>query len=164
MTNHIADRDGITKVAELIKDIRMAMLVTIDDAGRPRSRPMQTQQVEFDGTIWFFTDVQSDRVAEITANPRVNVAYASSSESYVSVTGMAEIVQDPARTHELWNPLLRAWFDSADDPRIRLVRVDAESAEYWDTPGGKIASLISLVRSAVTGNRDTSGDNQTVQL
>lgn len=125
---------------------------------------MQTQQVEFDGTIWFFTDVQSDRVAEITANPRVNVAYASSSESYVSVTGMAEIVQDPARTHELWNPLLRAWFDSADDPRIRLVRVDAESAEYWDTPGGKIASLISLVRSAVTGNRDTSGDNQTVQL
>lgn len=164
MTSRITDRDGIRKVAELIKDIRLAMLVTIDDRGRPQSRPMQTQDVEFDGTIWFFTDVQSDKVAEITANPRVNVAYASSSERYVSVTGMAAIVQDPARTHELWNPLLRAWFDSADDPRIRLVRIDAESAEYWDTPGGKVASLISLVKSAVTGTPDTSGENHTVQM
>ena len=125
---------------------------------------MQTQKVEFDGTVWFFTDVQSDKVSELKANPRVNVAYASSSESYVSLTGEATVVQDIAKTHELWNPLLRAWFESADDPRIRLIRVDAESAEYWDTPGGKVASLISLVKSAVTGTRDESSENRTVQM
>ena len=125
---------------------------------------MQTQDVEFDGTVWFFTDVNSEKVAEIKANPQVNVAYASSNERYVSLMGRAEIVQDAARTHELWNPLLRAWFESADDPRIRLIKVDAESAEYWDTPGGKIASLISLVKSAVTGTKDESGENRTVQM
>ena len=164
MTAHDTATDGVRKVRELIKDVKMAMLVTIDEDGRPRSRPMQTQDVEFDGTVWFFTDVNSEKVAEITANPRVNVAYASGNETYVSLTGNAEIVQDTAKTHELWNPLLRAWFESADDPRIRLVSVDAESAEYWDTPGGKLASLISLVKSAVTGTRDDSSENRTVKM
>ena len=59
MKEHHSDRDGVQKVAELIKDVKMAMLVTIDEDGRPRSRPMQTQDVDFDGTVWFFTDVNS---------------------------------------------------------------------------------------------------------
>ena len=164
MTSHATHTDGVQKVGELIKDIKMAMLVTLDEQGRPRSRPMQTQDVEFDGTVWFFTDVNSEKVAEINANPQVNVAFASANESYVSLSGTAEIVQDSAKTHKMWNPLLRAWFESADDPRIRLIKVDAESAEYWDTPGGKIASLISLVKSAVTGTRDESGENRTVKM
>ena len=92
------------------------------------------------------------------------MAYASGNETYVSLSGKAEIVKDAAKTHELWNPLMRAWFESADDPSIRLVRVDAESAEYWDTPGGKLASLISLVKSAVTGTRDDSSENRTVKM
>ena len=154
---------GIKKVGELIKDIKMAMFVTIGDDGRPRSRPMQTQDVEFDGSVWFFTDVNSDKVKEIANNPQVNVAYASGAQ-FVSLTGTANVVQDAAKVRELWNPLLKAWFDGEDDPRIRLVRVDAESAEYWDTPGGRVASFISLVASAVTGKRDESGENETVRL
>ena len=155
--------EGIKKVGELIKDIKMAMFVTIGDDGRPRSRPMQTQDVEFDGSVWFFTDVNSDQVKEIANNPQVNVAYASGAQ-FVSLTGTANVVQDAAKVRELWNPLLKAWFDGEDDPRIRLVRVDAESAEYWDTPGGRVASCISLVASAVTGKRDESGENETVRL
>ena len=155
--------EGIKKVGELIKDIKMAMFVTIGDDGRPRSRPMQTQDVEFDGSVWFFTDVDSDKVKEIANNPQVNVAYASGAQ-FVSLTWTANVVQDAAKVRELWNPLLKAWFDGEDDPRIRLVRVDAESAEYWDTPGGRVASFISLVASAVTGKRDESGENETVRL
>lgn len=163
MKSNTTNADGVAKVGELIKDIKMAMLVTLDEDGRPRSRPMQTQDVEFDGTVWFFTNVNSEKVKEIENNPLVNVAYAKGAQ-FVSLSGIAEIVEDQAKTRELWNPLLEAWFDGVDDADIRLVRVDAESAEYWDTPGGKIASFISLVASAVTGKRDNSSENQTVQL
>lgn len=155
--------DGVQKVGELIKDIKMAMLVTLDEDGRPHSRPMQTQDVEFDGTVWFFTSVDSEKVKEVENNPYVNVAYASGAQ-FVSLTGIAEVLQDAEKTHAMWNPLLKAWFDSADDPKIRLIRVDAESAEYWDTPGGRIASFISLVTSAVTGKRDESSENEIVLL
>ncbi len=32
-----------------------------------------------------------------------------------------------------------------------LLRVDVERAEYWDTPGGKVASLISFAKTKLTG-------------
>lgn len=158
--------EGIKKVAELLEDMRMAMLVTIDASGRPHSRPMATQQAPFDGTLWFMTAADSPKLVEIAANPRVNVVYYSSgSESYLSITGEADMLNDRARIREFWNPFLRAWFESAEDPTIRLIRVRVDEAEYWDTPGGKVASLISMVKAAITGSgNDTSSENHTVRF
>ncbi len=164
--NDVSRADGIAKIAELMKDIRIAMFVTIDEHGRPRSRPMATQDAPFDGTIWFLTDKDAAKLSDIHRDKRVNLAYAStSSESYLSVSGEAEVVDDRAKIREFWSPFLKSWFDGPDDPRIRVLRITAVEAEYWDTPGGKIASLISLVKGAVTGSKDTDhGNNQTVTL
>ncbi len=68
------------------------------------------------------------------------------------MSGSAKVVDDRAKARELWNPILRAWFESADDPDLRLIHVDVEHAEYWDTPGGKVASLFALVKGAITGD------------
>lgn len=158
--------EGVEKIAELVKDIRTAMLVTLDAQGFPKGRPMGTSSEPFDGSLWFFTDKDSHNVHEIGANPRVSVAYASpSSESYLSLTGSAEVVDDRPRIARLWNPLLRAWFEGPNDPSIRLIRVDVYEAEYWDTPGGKVASLISLVKGAITGNGENmNSDHERVRL
>jgi general stress protein 26 len=158
--------DGRAKVAELLKDLRVAMLVTLDAHGRPHSRPMSTQHLLFDGSVWFFTAESSLKVAEIRDNPDVNIGYGSTShESFLSLSGRATIVNDRDKIRELWNPLLRAWFTGADDPSIRLLCVEIETAEYWDTPGGKVAALISLVKAAVTGNADgMQGDHGTIEL
>ena len=165
MQDH-AQRDGIEKVADLVKDIRTAMLVTLDQHGLPRSRPMSTQDARFDGTLWFFTPLDSEKVNEIERNPRVNVAYSSpGSESYLSVSGTAEVVNDRAKIRELWNPIMRSWFDGAEDPNIRLIRVDVDEAEYWDTPGGKVASLIGLVKGVVMGKgADQNNEHGTLRL
>lgn len=145
--------ESIEQVAEIVKDITIAMLVTLDADGRPRSRPMSTQRTPFDGTLWFCTSRDSDAAGDIEREPRINLAYASSgSERYLSVTGSAEVVDDRAQARALWSPILRAWFDSPDDPDLRLIRVDVEHAEYWDTPGGKVASLFALVKGALTGD------------
>ncbi len=145
--------EGVQKIAEIIKDQRMAMLVTLDARGVPNSRPMATQGDDFTGTLWFFTDRNSPKVRDVTNNPRVNVVYMkSASESYLSVVGTATIDNDRDRMRAMWSAWMRSWFDSADDPNLCLMRIDVEDAEYWDTPGGKVASLMSLVKGAITGD------------
>ncbi len=74
-TNHMTDADHdteVAKVAKLAKDIRIAMLTTVDEAGRFVSRPMAQQEVEFDGDLWFFAERNSRECSQIAANPHVN--------------------------------------------------------------------------------------------
>ena len=105
------ETNPVSKIAELIKDIRTAMLVTIDSDGRPHSRPMSTQDTEFDGAVWFLTDIESAMVREIAANPTVAVTYASpGKESYVSLSGQAEILNDRERIKRFWSAFMKAWW------------------------------------------------------
>jgi general stress protein 26 len=160
------ESNPVHKVAELIKDIRTAMLVTTGSDGKPHCRPMATQDAEFDGTVWFLTDIESAMVMEIAVNPTVAIAYSSPArESYVSLTGQAGIFNDRERIRDYWSSYMKAWWDGPEDPRIRLMKVDVEQAEYWDTPGGKVASLLALVKSAVTGkNADQDNEHEKVKL
>ena len=92
----------VKKVADLAKDIRIGMLTTIDSDGHFISRPMAQQEVEFDGDLWFFAERNSRKVAHITANPHVGVTL-TSNDTWISLDGDAEIVDDPAKAKELWN-------------------------------------------------------------
>jgi general stress protein 26 len=152
-TTHTSHADGVKRIAEIIKDLRMAMLVTIDERGLPNSRPMATQGEDFNGTVWFFTDRNSPKVRDVANNPSVNVVYMKSAqESYLSLIGTAEVDNDRDRMRAMWSPWMKSWFESAEDPDLCLLRITVEEGEYWDTPGGKVASLISLVKGAVTGD------------
>ena len=76
MSHDSPSRDeAVAKVRELVEGERTAMLTTIGEQGRIVSRPMATQDVEFDGDVWFFADRQSPKVAEIQADPRVQAVY-----------------------------------------------------------------------------------------
>lgn len=162
-----ADRQQhITQLAALIKDVEVAMFTTTGVDGRLYSRPLGTQEVEFDGDLWFATSADSPKVAEIALNPRVNVAYASPSKnSYVSVAGTARIVADRAKIEELWSPAMKLFFpEGKDDPNLRLIHVEAESAEYWDGPGTLLGKALSFVLSAVQDKPARLGDNGFVDL
>jgi general stress protein 26 len=147
--------DNVAKLAELIKDIEVAMLTTVGTDGHLRSRPMATQQTEFDGTLWFFTWMDTDKVHEIQRDQHVAVSYAKPSDQrYVSVSGTARLVNDREKAKELWNPLLKAWFPKGlDDPNLGLLRVDAEHAEYWDAPSSKLVQLYGFTKAILTGKR-----------
>lgn len=158
--------DHIAKLAELIKDVRIAMLTTTRADGRLVSRPLGTQEVEFDGDLWFATGADSAKVAEIAANPYVNVSYASTSaNTFVSVSGRAEVVDDRARIEALWSPAMKLFFPGGkDDPNLRLVRVHAETAEYWDGPGTLVGKALYLVLTAVTDNPASLSENELIDL
>jgi general stress protein 26 len=166
MNEEQSRQEAMDRLGDLIQGIRTAMLTTMGPVGYPRSRPMATLAADFSGTIWFFTSVNSRKVGEIGQTPQVAVTYSSpGKESYVALTGEAAVVEDSARAHAMWNPLHKAWFTGPDDPTLRLVRIDVHEAEYWDTPGGKIASFLQLAKAAITGDRkDMEDDNVKVRL
>ena len=145
----------VSKVGELIKDIKMAMLTTEAEDGLLHSRPMATQQTDFDGTLWFFTSLSSGKVNELEWNPEVNLSYAQASDSkYVSVSGNGEIVRDRAKMEELWNDIYKAWFpEGLEDPDICLLKVEVSSAEYWEAPSGKMVQIFGYLKALATGER-----------
>jgi len=163
MEDNKTREEAIEKLRSLIKDIQTAMLTTIDD-GVLRSRPMQTQQTEFDGDLWFFTSSETHKTEEIEKDNRVNLAYASPNDnSYVSVSGRAELVKDRAKMEELWNPILKAWFPKGlDDPNITLLKVSVEAAEYWDSTSSTIVQVAGFIKALVTGTRADGGENEKI--
>jgi general stress protein 26 len=162
-----ADRNtSIKKLGELIEGINIAMLTTIDDDGALRSRPMATQQIEFDGDLWFFAGASSAKAREIWSDKRVNISYAKpDSQRYVSVSGTAELVRDQAKIKELWNPIYKAWFPQGlEDPDLALLKVNVEQAEYWDAPSSKVVALVGFVKALATGKRPDLGENEKLDL
>jgi general stress protein 26 len=145
----------VAKVAELIKDIKIAMMTTEAEDGLLHSRPMATQNTEFDGTLWFLTGQSTGKVSEIDWNPEVNLSYAEPSATrFVSVSGTAEIVDDRAKMAELWSDIYKAWFPQGlDDPDLCLMRVEVSFAEYWDVPSGKMVQVFGFLKAIATGER-----------
>ena len=149
----MSDETGAEKVARLMRRTRIAMLTTSTPDGLLASRPMATQDVDFDGDVWFVAERSSDLVAQVSERPRVNVAYASDS-SWVSLSGRAEVREDPERLAELWGTFTDAWMEGGpESPENVLVHVHADSAEYWDSPGSKVTQVVNLVKAKVTGER-----------
>ena len=147
----------------LMKRITFAMLVT-RDGDMLRSRPMAAHCDPARGAIYFLTDVRRHKDDEIARDHRVNLAFADSSKhNYVSVSGRASVSDDRAKITELFTTAAEAWWDSADDPNIRLLTVVPEEAEYWDSPGSLISS-VKMALAALGGGRPDLGDHRKVSI
>lgn len=147
------DTEHREKLAKMIKDIDFGMLTTQDEDGTLRSRPMSVnRKVDFDGDLWFFTYGNSHKVIEAKKHPQVNVSFADiKNNSYVSVSGTAELVRDSAKIESMWEPELKAWFpDGLNTPDLALLKVNAVKAEFWDGPSSMVAHVMALMK-AVTG-------------
>ena len=167
MSAQTNDEGDVKKLARLIKGIDFGMLTTYDADGRLYSRPMSHNgDVEFDGDVWFFTYANSHKVHEIETRPQVNVSFSSpKDQTYVSLSGRAELVRDKAKIKELWTPALKAWFpDGVDTPEIALLKINVEKAEYWDSPSSPVAHALGLVKTLVTGSPGNVGDNKKVDV
>jgi general stress protein 26 len=152
-------------VADKIKKIKTAMLVTSDEDGTLRSRPMQTLQVS--GTdLLFITGYQSGKTHEIRNDSHVNVSFADESKNvYVSISGKAHVSKDPAKIDELWNEAFKAWFpEGKDDPNVAVLRVAVNSAEYWDTPSSPVVHAIGYVKAVLTGESYQPGDHEKISI
>ena len=164
MASANAKRDQLRK---LMKGIDIAMFTTIGEDGFPVSRPLSTQDADFDGkSVWFFVRRNSAKVREIGRQPRVNVAYASQDRNvYLSVAGTASITDDPALIDRFWSDAYKAFCPGGrDDPQLVLIRVDVATVEYWDGPSSGIGKALAFVISRVTRNDDYMGENRLIRV
>ena len=160
-------KQEVATLAKLMKKIDIAMLATIGKGGYLVSRPLSTQAATFDGEhIWFMTQADSPKVAEIRRNAKVNVAYASKdANTYISAAGDARVVRDQAIIDSLWSDALKAFFPNGpNDPKLTLIEVRVRTIEYWDGPGSWIGKAATYLAALVTGNDDLMGDNRIVDL
>jgi general stress protein 26 len=144
--------DDFARLRELILDIRVALLTTVDRDGRFHTRPVQTLEVEDDRTLWFFTDWSSPKVDELHHDMRVSLGYADPANNvYVAVTGSGRLMRDREKAKELWSIEQRAYYPQGpEDERLALLRVDIERGEYWIAPG-RISYIVAAVTAVVTG-------------
>ena len=160
-------RGDVKRIGELLKKIDIAMLTTVGKGGFLMSRPLSTQQARFNGErVWFFTEADSPKMAEIGRNPKVNLAYASKGKNvYVSLSGTARANRDQATIDELWNDALKTFFPKGrNDPNLALLEVEVNSIEYWDGPGTWIGKAISFLIARVTRNEEVMAENRIVDL
>lgn len=130
-------------LSEKLHGIKVAMLTTIDQNHNIlRSRPMIAQEADFDGVLWFLTQISSPMVDE-AENRLVNLSYASPNEHrYVSVSGVAQLTRDRQKVEELWKPIYSTWFPGGkDDPGLVLLKVTVTSAECWDGTTNKMVQI-----------------------
>jgi general stress protein 26 len=161
MTNDNA-RD-VERAWELMKKVGFAMLVT-RDGDRLRARPMSAYLERESNTIYFLTDARRHKDEEIARNPGINLSFAdASAQKYVSLTGTAVVSNDRAKIKELFSTPAKAWWESADDPNIRVLKVTPDDAEYWDSPG-TVVSYVKMAAAAVTGTRPDIGENRKVSM
>ncbi len=158
--------EGRERFGELVKDIKFAMLTTRSSDGSLHSRPMFTQDIEFDGELWFFTGASSGKISDIEANPDVNVAYSKPEGGmYVSVTGKASLSRDRAKILELWKPEYKIYFeDGPDDPDLILLKVDVNEAEYWTSNRNPVLRLFGLAKALVTKDPKSLGEQGHIEV
>jgi general stress protein 26 len=84
--------ESIQKLWSMMKEIKVAMMTTSTKDGTLRSRPMMSQNEEFNGDLWFFTGKSTPKVDEIEARSRVNLAYANPDDNvFVSLSDPADL-------------------------------------------------------------------------
>ena len=155
--------DDQSKVWALAEKIGFCMLTT-QSGGDLRSRPMSAYAERSDNAFYFLTDVASHKDEEIARYPAVCLAFADpKGQTYLSVSGTAEIQNDREKIRDLWATPAKAWWDNPDDPSIRILKVTPTSAEYWDSPG-TVISYVKMAAAAVSNTRPDMGENVKVGM
>jgi general stress protein 26 len=155
--------DDQDRVWKLMEKIGFCMLAK-HDGDDIRARPMGAF-VDRDGdAVYFLTDVHGRKDDEIEQDHSVCLAFADSGgQKYVSVSGQATVSNDRAKIKELWSTPAKAWWDSPEDPSIRVLKVVPHDAQYWDSPG-KAVSYVKMAAAALTGSRPDLGDSAKVRM
>ncbi len=150
----LADQQQFAALDEVVRDVRVAMLITTAEDGSLHARPMLTASRRFGRELYFITRVDDTKPAETREDKHVSVAYACSErDKYAAISGMAVEVVDRTTLESLWAPEFEDWFPAGlDDPSLRLLLVQVTRAEYWDAESTLIGRVVERLKSVIPGS------------
>jgi general stress protein 26 len=161
MEKNLFNEEALKKFKKLVNDINVCMFIT-NNKEQSHTRPMATIEAEENGTLWFFTDIRSIKVEEVSSDHTVHLVYAHpGKESFLDVWGNASVIRDRQTIKDKWSPFVKAWFpEGAEDPNLALLKIQPANAYYWDAEAGKMVSFLKIIAGAITGNPTVSSDAQ----
>jgi general stress protein 26 len=157
----------LDKLFEMIDDLETAMLTTRRADGHLVARAMANQKRTAGADLWFVTSEGSGKLAEIEADPHVNVAYYKDrTREWISVSGLAKLSRDRQIIRALYAPDWKMWFPeegdprhgTAEDPRIVAIGVTVHSAVFLEVNKPQPIVLFELVKGWVTGTEPNVGE------
>ena len=155
----MSKQESIDKIQAVIKDVKFAMMSTINSKGDLHAWPMTTSETTLGGKeIWFIGDKSSDVVKDIQDNPKVGLSYATQDDkNYVSISGNAELSTDKAKLDELWSPVYNAFFEHGkEDPEVQLIKVVPHGAECW-LSGSTTVNMFKMAAAALQDGKTAEG-------
>lgn len=121
----------------------MTMMLGLDGVEDGHARPMTAQLDGDRSPIWFFTARDNSIVQKLGQGNRAIATFASRRHDiFATVHGTLSIDTNRATIDKLWNRFVAAWFEGGkDDPRLVLLRLDAERAEIWVDASSLVAGI-----------------------
>lgn len=123
------------------------LMLGVDGAENGHFRPMTAiTEHEHTGPVWIFT-AKDTAVARAVKDIRRRAMAAYSAKGhrlFATVHGTIELDQNRAMIEKLWNPFIAAWFDGKDDPKLALLRFEAERGEIWLNENSVLAGVKML--------------------
>jgi general stress protein 26 len=121
----------------------LACFLATADGDQPRLRPVSPLKTDH-FTVYVANLRSHNKTREIAANPKVELCYLDAHHNQVRISGVAEVVTEPAVLREVWDRavLLRAYLETIDNPQYVLYRVHPNrvrymqewAAEYYEVP------------------------------
>ena len=124
----------------------MTMMLGLAGLEDGHTRPMTAQVENERGPIWFFTAKDTELVKNLSKGNRAIASFASKGHDlFATVHGTLRLDNDRAAIDRLWNRFVAAWYEQGkDDPKLALLRLDAERAEIWLDASSMVAGIKML--------------------
>ena len=132
--------------SELKSDMTMMLgLAGVDDG---HTRPMTAQLDGDRGPIWFFSARDTELVEQLGGGSRRAIGTFTSKGHglFATIHGDLRVDNDRAMIDRLWNSFVAAWYEGGkDDPKLALLRLDADRAEIWENGSSLIAGIKMMI-------------------
>jgi general stress protein 26 len=125
----------------------MTMMLGLDGVEDGHARPMTAQIEGARGPIWFFTARDNAIVQKLAKDNRAIATFTSKGHDlFATIHGQISLDNDRATIERLWNRFVAAWYEGGkDDPKLALLRLDAERAEIWLDASSLVAGIKLLL-------------------
>ncbi|MEX2520306.1 MAG: pyridoxamine 5'-phosphate oxidase family protein [Paracoccaceae bacterium] len=152
------------KIWKLVEDNPTCMMVSHDENGAMRARPMRAIVDANAGELWFYTRIASGKSDELQFDGEACLCFGGeSSSNYVSLTGAATLSADKARIKKHWNTFVDAWFpEGPDGGDVAMIRFKPDHGEYWDGDSSSILAALKMVIASARDERPDLGENKKV--
>jgi general stress protein 26 len=128
-------------------DSDRTVMLGIDGIEDGHARPMTAMVENSRSPIWFFTASDAELVRNLTQGHRASASFSSKDhELFASLQGNISVDNDREVIDRLWNPFVAAWYEGGkDDPKLTLLRFDAEHAEIWENASSLLSGIKLLL-------------------